>query len=291
MKTLAFQYIVFYNSRFLLYIICILYIIQVKYISRCLLHLIFILLRNILIPLFIMSISLLDLQYSKPVVRDCNQLERIQYCSLIRDELAMASVLLEDDNNYVVIEKDDDNDNATRNLAQIGLHNKITVKKGRDFVNFHDGQTNLRRIFYETMKEAKDAVNQYHLVYVTWDEPRRNTHPRETIQDAFHNLHFCKFFSRNACYCKHILVVCHKKGIIDFVGELRNLQPVRKAGRPKKMHFLQKLNPSDSEPQVPKSVNPSSLFGQSIFDDAKDTVKLLVIVLATPSSRLNFLDH
>jgi SWIM zinc finger len=161
--------------------------------------------------------------------------------------------------------------NSTRNLAQHGVGHEISSLAAADFVNFYRGSN--QRPFvteYEDMEEARMAVSQYHMTLVTWNKPRGNDeHPGGNINDAVTNLRLdctCHFFSRNAVYCEHILVICHKKGIINVNGEIRKLEPVHKAGRPKKRpHFLEK----QSETEPGKYSKPSSVIGASVYDKSR----------------------
>lgn len=215
-----------------------------------------------------------DLKHSGPLVRDCDQLARILHKPIFRDVLLKASVLLENDGNTYTVEVVNEPDleiwlmNSVRNLAQQGVGQQISSRDAADFVNFYRG-SNQRPLTteYEDMEQARLAVSKYHMTLLTWNKPRGYAeHPGGLLKDAVTNLRFdctCHFFSRNAAYCEHILVVCHKKGIINVSGEIRKLEPVNKSGRPKKRpHFLEKNAGEESG----KYIKPSSVLGINIYD-------------------------
>ena len=163
--------------------------------------------------------------------------------------------------------------NSTRNLAQRGKGNELTKKKAVTYleINLGNGARHLPSVGYfqgrnrlDAMEMARCCVSPYHHVAVTWEQPNDD---EAILADAIENLRFkcsCHFFSRNAVYCEHILVICHWKGIIDVNEEIKHLAPVRSAGRPKKNHFMMKPN-DDEEDNIVNS--PAQLIGEQTYSD------------------------
>ena len=114
------------------------------------------------------------------------------------------------------------------------------------------------------------ATSRYHWVQVTWDKAPEGEIQREgPTNDATEDIRFkctCKFFATNAVYCPHILVVCDTKGIINVHNEIRKLEPVRKAGAPKKVHnFMSKPTEDGDEGPPLKKYKKLGIIGSQLF--------------------------
>ena len=75
-------------------------------------------------------------------------------------------------------------------------------------------------------------VSNYHHVAIAWDPVTSKDKFGVPIAKCT-----CQNFMNNGVYCAHMLGICNDKGIFSIEQEVRKLDKVNKAGRPKKITY------------------------------------------------------